>query len=410
VFVINFWDEVSAVKDPKDVKPIITSSKWYFIHVQRNKLFFLAIVQTETPPLLVLEFLQTLLEVFSQYMSEINEDSIKDKFVIVYQLLDEMLDDGFPFTTYPNILTEMINNSNLWKDFVDNIPLPGSLPTMGSIGEKIGSITAPTGVKAQLPLATSSNIPWRAAGVKYTNNEIYFDIIEEIDCIIGRNGRTIQCEVFGTVLSNCRLSGTPDLNLVFGNARVLDNLSFHPCVRFRQWDSSRVVSFIPPDGRFKLMEFSMTGKTQGVDVPIYVNPTITWSTTGGRISIAVGPKGLVKNPIEEVELVIPFAKEISSTNLTATFGTVTYDEIAKVCNWKMSRVPREKTPVLSGNVSVVAGQSLPESRPIIQVHFKVNQFSASGVRVDSLSIGNVPYKPYKGVRSITKSGKFEVRT
>lgn len=29
-----------------------------------------------------------------------------------------------------------------------------------------------------------SNIPWRKAGVKYTQNEIYFDIIEEIDATI----------------------------------------------------------------------------------------------------------------------------------------------------------------------------------------------------------------------------------
>jgi AP-3 complex subunit mu len=29
-----------------------------------------------------------------------------------------------------------------------------------------------------------SNIPWRKAGVKYTQNEIYFGIIEEIDATI----------------------------------------------------------------------------------------------------------------------------------------------------------------------------------------------------------------------------------
>lgn len=29
-----------------------------------------------------------------------------------------------------------------------------------------------------------SSIPWRKAGVKYAQNEIYFDIIEEIDATI----------------------------------------------------------------------------------------------------------------------------------------------------------------------------------------------------------------------------------
>lgn len=31
-----------------------------------------------------------------------------------------------------------------------------------------------------------SSIPWRKAGVKYTQNEIYFDIIEEIDATIAQ--------------------------------------------------------------------------------------------------------------------------------------------------------------------------------------------------------------------------------
>ena len=29
-----------------------------------------------------------------------------------------------------------------------------------------------------LPTGQLSNIPWRRAGVKYTNNEAYFDVIE----------------------------------------------------------------------------------------------------------------------------------------------------------------------------------------------------------------------------------------
>lgn len=37
-----------------------------------------------------------------------------------------------------------------------------------------------------LPDGSLSNIPWRKMGVKYTNNEIFFDITEEIDCIIDR--------------------------------------------------------------------------------------------------------------------------------------------------------------------------------------------------------------------------------
>jgi hypothetical protein len=36
-------------------------------------------------------------------------------------------------------------------------------------------------------------------GVKYTNNEAYLDLIEEIDAIIDRNGATVMCEIQGYV-------------------------------------------------------------------------------------------------------------------------------------------------------------------------------------------------------------------
>ena len=50
-----------------------------------------------------------------------------------------------------------------------------------------------------LPSNQLSSIPWRRLGVKYTNNEAYFDLIEEIDAIIDRNGTTVMCEIQGHV-------------------------------------------------------------------------------------------------------------------------------------------------------------------------------------------------------------------
>jgi AP-3 complex subunit mu len=47
---------------------------------------------------------------------------------------------------------------------------------------------------------------------------------------------------------------------------------------------------------------------------------------------------------------------------------------------------------------------------ILSVDFKVMGVTVSGLSVDSLAISNESYRPYKGVRSITKAGLFEVRT
>jgi len=56
-------------------------------------------------------------------------------------------------------------------------------------------------VSGILPTGQLSNVPWRRTGVKYTNNEAYFDVIEEIDAIIDKSGTTVAAEIQGYVSS-----------------------------------------------------------------------------------------------------------------------------------------------------------------------------------------------------------------
>lgn len=53
------------------------------------------------PPSLFLVF-----QVFSEYFKELEEESIRDNFVIIYELLDELMDFGYPQTTDSKILQE----------------------------------------------------------------------------------------------------------------------------------------------------------------------------------------------------------------------------------------------------------------------------------------------------------------
>lgn len=57
-------------------------------------------------------------------------------------------------------------------------------------------------VSAILPSGQLSNVPWRRTGVKYTNNEAYFDVVEEVDAIIDRTGATVFAEIQGYVCFN----------------------------------------------------------------------------------------------------------------------------------------------------------------------------------------------------------------
>lgn len=49
-----------------------------------------------------------LTQVLVEYFKELEEESIRDNFVIIYELLDEMMDFGYPQTTESKILQEWV--------------------------------------------------------------------------------------------------------------------------------------------------------------------------------------------------------------------------------------------------------------------------------------------------------------
>ena len=86
-----FWDEVNKYSIKEDVPPIIAASKYYLLNIYRDNLFLVGAVVQDTPPLLIIEFLHRILDIFVEYFGEVDEVSIKENFSIVYQLLEEMI-------------------------------------------------------------------------------------------------------------------------------------------------------------------------------------------------------------------------------------------------------------------------------------------------------------------------------
>lgn len=67
----------------------------------------------------ILLFLHKLAEVFVEYFKELEEESIRDNFVIIYELLDEMMDFGYPQTTESKILQEYDDAPfKMYEDFL----------------------------------------------------------------------------------------------------------------------------------------------------------------------------------------------------------------------------------------------------------------------------------------------------
>lgn len=81
----------------------------YVISILRDGLSYLAVCPAEVSPLLILELLHRMADILVEYFGPpADESSIKENFSTVYQLLEEMVDYGWPLTTEPNALKAMI--------------------------------------------------------------------------------------------------------------------------------------------------------------------------------------------------------------------------------------------------------------------------------------------------------------
>ncbi|XP_077986319.1 AP-3 complex subunit mu-1-like [Glandiceps talaboti] len=385
-----FFEAQEKASSPNDVPPVINTPHHYLISIFRNQLYFVAVVTTEVPPLFVIEFLHRVVDTFEDYFSDCTESTIKDNFVVVYELLEEMLDNGFPLATESNILKELIKPPNLIRTVVN-------------------TVTGSTNVSDTLPTGQLSNVPWRRTGVKYTNNEAYFDVIEEVDAIIDKSGSAVFAEIQGYIDCCIKLSGMPDLTMSFMNHRLLDDVSFHPCVRYKRWESERIISFVPPDGNFKLVSYHISSQSM-VAIPIYVRPQISFREGGGRFDLTVGPKQTMGKTIDSVVITAELPKVVLNMNLTTTQGNYSFDPVNKTLTWEVGKINTQKLPSIKGNMSLQSGAPVPEANPTINVQYTIQQLAISGIKVNRLDMYGEKYKPFKGVKYLTKAGKFQVRT
>lgn len=216
----------------------------------------------------ILLFLHKIVEVFTEYFKELEEESIRDNFVIIYELLDEMMDFGYPQTTESKILQEYITQESHQLQ-----------------------------VQARPPIAVTNAVSWRSEGIRYRKNEVFLDVIESLNLLVSSTGNVLRSEILGAVKLKCYLSGMPELRLGLndkvmfettgratrGKAVEMEDVKFHQCVRLSRFENDRTISFIPPDGEFELMSYRLNTQVKPL---IWVESDVR-SHSGSRIEFTL---------------------------------------------------------------------------------------------------------------------------
>eukprot|EP00850_Spirogloea_muscicola_P023545 SM000366S13815 [mRNA] locus=s366:14625:17424:+ [translate_table: standard] len=372
----------SGLGPPSEFPAVVVSPRYYVMHLERGPLSFLATSRAEMPPLL---FLRRIADVVTEYLGGLNDDLLRDHYATLYQLLDEMVDAGYPLTTEPNVLKEIVPPPTLMSRVISVVT--------GSGGSAAAAVA--------LPEAAASMVPWRSAGVRRAANDIQADLHDRLDAVFGRDGALLRCEAIGEVRCTSRLSGVPDVTLAFTQPRLLDDVAFHPCVRFRAWEADRRLSFVPPDGTFKLMTYRVRRPASAP--PLYVKPQLKFETGGsGHLSVIVGSRGTIARK-----------GATAAASPDSIVVRVPFAHTAVVCTWRLGTLPKEGVPSMAAALRLAPSAGPPSFPPAIAVDFRMPGASLSGVHIERLhvdgrGVSTAPHHPAKSFHSTTAC-HYEVR-
>uniref|UniRef100_A0A7N8Y5H7 Adaptor related protein complex 1 subunit mu 3 n=1 Tax=Mastacembelus armatus TaxID=205130 RepID=A0A7N8Y5H7_9TELE len=238
----HFMPILMKREEDAEMTPVVSHGSAHFMWIKHSNLYLVAITKKNANAALVYSFLYKIIQVFKEYFKELEEESIRDNFVTVYELMDEVMDFGFPQTTDSKILQEYITQQ----------------------GHKLE-------VGAPRPPATVTNaVSWRSEGIKYRKNEVFMDVIESVNLLVSASGSVLRSEIVGSIKLKVVLSGMPELRLglndkvlfeITGREKSktveLEDVKFHQCVRLSRFENDRTISFIPPDGESELMSYRL---------------------------------------------------------------------------------------------------------------------------------------------------------
>jgi len=370
----------------------------------------LAVTQRNSDVMMILMYLYKLVQIFEDYFKTLEEESIRDNFVIIYELLDETMDFGYPQSTESSLLKQYITQKSHELDK--------------------SQVTVP-------PEVTGSVL--RTKNVQYSKNEVFLDVIEELNILISSNGEVLRSEILGKIKVRSYLSGFPELKLGLNDVFQVDtsqrkknlkdddkedpqprkpvemeDVSFHQCVNLTRFEKDGLIIFVPPDGDFELLTYRLSTNVKPL---IMVEPVV--DNHGSKIDYLIKIKSQFRNNCvaNEVHIVVPVPQFATTPKFRTSIGSVVYDPENDSMVWKIKQLQgggRDHFVRAQFSIpSVSVEETKSRKQQPINIKFEIPYFTVSGLQVRYLKIIEKQleekYTAMPWVRYITKAGDYQIR-
>ncbi|GME78592.1 unnamed protein product [Ambrosiozyma monospora] len=461
---------IASTENSSNIKsPILTLGSTTFMYIRHKSLWFVAVTRSNVDASLVLEFLYKLVDSLKELILEdsiggyLTESSIKNNFCLIYEILDLTVDFGYiQNLSAVDLRNAVISPIHTSKKAEDPTPIPSGTAaglksrasvlkkrtTVGS--SKLLSMIGANGSGSKLNNSAKSSannsrgggpggLPWRKTGIYYKKQEIYLDVIEEVNLLISSDGNKLKSLVEGTIKINSKLSGMPvcslklvkigagdddpedeidNYNSLSGHSRFLvKNCNFHQCVNLQETDQiDNTISFIPPDGVCELAKFRIDNPP---DIPFVILHDIDDSDPSTIIyDIELTSKFPRTTKGEDVVLKIPIPLvDSKDVRAQSDAGGGKIKVLNNEIQWSFKKFPGRSKARMSAVVKIGASklaESFQKTSSPLSLSFSIEGYSSSGWSLAYLHVDETEQQrdgshAMKWVKYTTKSKGYDFR-
>ncbi|CEP60879.1 Apm3p LALA0_S02e01728g [Lachancea lanzarotensis] len=352
-------------------------------------------------------------------------------------LLNSMVDANEPATIDLNKLKEIVpSREDLSKVLSSTAStLSNRIQTRDALQSKNSGMLPGIGISVRS--TDHQAVPWRTPGVKHSNNELYVDMIERIHVVLQKNKKANRFNVVRAVLEGSvdlrsQLTGDPLIALNLDLAgHDLGIPALHECCEAHlNTQELNELHFVPPDGTFRLMQYTIDLETSTTRSKVLSNiglVSVHYDTGLGsmadefEIRVNVASSQHSKH-VEDLDIFVTFGALSTSVTqgaapacklnvLRNTHGHFenSIDNVSG--HWIFDKETQTGTlPILRGCLEH-ATPSQMESLMLIVSYSNKGELP-SGIRVQSVNIlSGMPRNitPFKGVKYQAKTGDFQLR-
>lgn len=257
------------IKQGNNEEPtVIYFEEQIYIYLRQSGLFFILTSYYDMSPTYMIELLYRIIKLVRDFCGIVNEDSIRRNFILVYELIDEIIDFGYPQIVSTSQLkycvyneTKVLSSENFNRkneSFGTNqilgltntvsgglsmlpvgiFPASNGKPGMGhsSSSSNQNSFSGPKTISSNAsqrpinPITTVSNNSTENKVMAFLgsvspsvdrNNEVFVDIFERVSLVLNHLGEISHFSIEGGILMKSYLAGRPELTMGFSNNIIL---------------------------------------------------------------------------------------------------------------------------------------------------------------------------------------------